>query len=393
MRLAYVCADPGVPVFGRKGCSIHVQEVLRALRRRGVGVDLFAARLDGEPPPSLASVRLHNLPAPPKGDPAARERAALLANGDLGAALERSGPFDLVYERYSLWSAAAMEYARDNGVPGLLEVNAPLIEEQARHRDLVDRAGAERVAARAFGAASALIAVSDGVASYLDGWPEARGRVHVVPNGVDPERFRPDVPPALPRAPGSFVIGFVGTLKPWHGLPTLVEAFARLRPEAPGASLIIVGDGPERSDLEAELAARGVSGAVRLTGAVDPAAVPGLLTAMDVAVAPYPQLPDFYFSPLKVYEYMAAGRTVVASRIGQLADLIQHDVNGLLVPPGDPAALAEALGQLRRRPAWRARLGEAARATVLRERTWDAVAGRILSLAGRRAGAAVDARP
>ena len=73
MRLAYVCADPGVPVFGRKGASIHVQEVVRALDARGVEVELFASRTGGDPPPGLEKVPLHGLPAPPKGDLAARE--------------------------------------------------------------------------------------------------------------------------------------------------------------------------------------------------------------------------------------------------------------------------------------------------------------------------------
>jgi glycosyltransferase involved in cell wall biosynthesis len=101
----------------------------------------------------------------------------------------------------------------------------------------------------------------------------------------------------------------------------------------------------------------------------------------DAAVAPYPQLERFYFSPLKVYEYMAAGLPVVASRVGQLAGLIQHRKNGLLCPPGDAAALAGALGELHADPGLRLRLGAAAREAVLREHTWAAAARRTLRLA------------
>src|SRR6516165_1722652 len=143
MRIAYVCADLGVSVFGHKGCSIHVQEVVRALAARDARVELFARRLEGEPPAGFEAVRLHSLPAVPRGDHAAREQAALAANGEVRAILEQEGPFDLVYERYSLWSFAPMEYARDEGIPGLLEVNAPLIAEQQEHRILIDRPGAE----------------------------------------------------------------------------------------------------------------------------------------------------------------------------------------------------------------------------------------------------------
>jgi glycosyltransferase involved in cell wall biosynthesis len=172
-------------------------------------------------------------------------------------------------------------------------------------------------------------------------------------------------------------------MKPWHGLDVLVEAFARLHARAPDARLLLVGDGPARAAVCADLSARGLGGALHCTGAVAPDAVPGLLTSLDVAVAPYPDSGggSFYFSPLKVYEYLAAGRAVVASRVGQLEAVIQHDVNGLLCPPGDPAALAAALEQLRSEPAVRARLGQAARANVLRRHTWDAVAARVLELA------------
>ena len=388
MRLAYVCADPGVPVFGRKGCSVHVQEVLRALHGHGARVELFAVRFDGDPPPGLETVGIHRLPAGPKGERPARERATLAANRDLLQALERAGPFDVVYERYALWSYAGMEYARARGVPGLLEVNAPLIEEQAEHRGLVDRAGAERVAERVFAAAAALLTVSEEVAAYLERYPAALGRLHVVPNGVNPDRFVPGLRPSRPGRPGTFTVGFLGSLKAWHGLPVLVEAFARLQDGASGSRLLVVGDGPERARLEADLAARGLAQAAQLTGAVDPGEVPGLLASMDVAVAPYPNLENFYFSPLKVYEYMAAGLPVVASRVGQLAGLIRDGVNGILCPPGDSGALAEALERLRQEPEWGTRLGQAARATVLRDHTWAAVARRILRLAGLGTSAA-----
>ena len=139
------------------------------------------------------------------------------------------------------------------------------------------------------------------------------------------------------------------------------------------------------------VAARGLREAALFTGAVAPHQVPGLLASMDVAVAPYPKLANFYFSPLKVYEYMAAGLPVVASRIGQLTQVLRHEETGLLCPPGDAAALAAALERLRCDPALRKRLGAAARATALKKHTWDAVARRILSLATRQPAHALTA--
>ncbi len=381
MRIAYVCADPGIPVFGTKGSSVHVQEVVRAFLARGAQVEIFATRFDGEPPEDLRDAGVHWLSALPKGNIAARERASLGANRGLQAMLRGTGSFDMVYERYSLWSFAGTEYARDARIPGVLEVNAPLIEEQERHRGLVDRGTAEQVAQRVFDAASAIVVVSREVAKYLDRYPGVTDRVHVVPNGVNAERFRPEVLPMYPDRGGAFTVGFVGTLKPWHGMRVLSSAFGIFHAEHPDSRLIIGGDGPERESVEAELTEAGAGKSVIFAGPLVPEQVPSLLTSFDAAVAPYPQNGDFYFSPLKMYEYMASGRPVVASAIGQIPDVIEDEVNGLLCDPGDARSFAEAFSRLRASPELCARLGNAARQTILDAHTWPMVVERILSLA------------
>jgi glycosyltransferase involved in cell wall biosynthesis len=379
-RIAYVCADGGVPIFGNKGSSVHVQEMVRALRAEGASVELFATRVDGPPPEGLETVTIHTLPALPRGDLRVRERAAMAGNATLLARLREAGPFDVIYERYSLWSHAAMEHAAGSAVPGILEVNAPLIAEQIAHRGLLHVQEAEDAAARAFAAASALVAVSPGVAAHLQRHPAAAGRVHVIANGVDPGRFDT----GGRRAPGSAVtVGFVGTLKPWHGLDVLVDAFAIALEVSPSLRLLVVGDGPERASVEGRIAAAGIADHVTLTGAVPPAAIPGLLAGMDIAVAPYPDLLDFYFSPLKLYEYMAAGLAVVASRVGTIPHDVRDGREGLLYPPGSTSALADALLRLAADEPLRRRLGRAGRAAVCRDHTWRGVARRTLALAAR----------
>src|SRR5206468_4460757 len=126
------------------------------------------------------------------------------------------------------------------------------------------------VAERTFAAATALLAVSAEMAAYLERFPVTRGRVHVVPNGVSLDRFPPGLRPSRPGRAGVFTVGFVGGLKPWHGLPVLVEAFALLRQRDRDARLLVVGEGAERECLQADLAARGLTGAAELTGAVGP---------------------------------------------------------------------------------------------------------------------------
>ena len=274
-----------------------------------------------------------------------------------------------------------MEFAREQGIPGVLEVNAPLIDEQAVHRGLTDRAAAEAVAARAFAAARVIACVSEGVAE----WVRTRGqdlscKVHVVPNAVNPHRFGPHGAQRRPPVAGTFVIGFVGTLKPWHGLPALAEAFAQLHLRVSEARLLIVGDGPERETLVNVLKERGLLNAVHFAGAVDPEEIPGWLASMHVAVAPYPALENFYFSPLKMFEYLAAGLPTVASRVGQITELLRDGETALLVPPGDAKALGEALSRLRADEGLRVRLGNTGRAWVKRHHTWDAAVARLLHM-------------
>ncbi|MGF1541038.1 MAG: glycosyltransferase family 4 protein [Pleurocapsa sp.] len=378
MRVAYICADPGIPVFGQKGCSIHVQEVIRSLLQKNVQVSLFTNRLGEKIPPDFQQVKVYPLPTIPKVERAVRERVARSINPDLELELSLAQPFDFIYERYSLWSYSAMEYARKMGIPGILEVNAPLILEQEKHRGLVDKAAAEAIARRVFEAASTIIAVSREVKEYVSQYVRDAETIKVIPNGVNPQRFKLNLPVKNTK---QFTVGFVGSLKPWHGLPVLIEAFAAFHQQHPQARLLIVGDGKERDRLTQMIAEKNLAPAVHFTGAVSPEAVPYWLSQMDVAVAPYPHSDDFYFSPLKVYEYMAAGLPVIASHIGQIPEVIEDRVNGLLIPPGDEAALANALEYLWRSPLLRRRLGDSARSKILQHHTWEKVAEKILGFA------------
>ena len=381
MKIAYINADPDVPVFGNRGCSVHVQEVLLAMLQRGDEVHLFTTRIGEEAPPSITALQIHPLPKIPRGDAASRERAALTNNDALREALAREAgesPFNLVYERYSLWSCAGMDFACEQHTPCVLEVNAPLLEEQISARTLLNRAAAEDIAMRAFRAATVITAVSRQLAYVLEQHPSARGKVQIVPNAVNAERFM-SAGASLPKN-GSFVIGFVGTLRASQGIPKLIEAFALVAEQSPRAQLLIVGDGPDRESFDREIAARKLVSRVRFTGSVAPESLPGLLASMDVAVAPYPALAQFYGSPLKLYEYMAAGLPIVASRLGQIEELIEDGETGLLVPPGDTAKLADTLNRLESDADLRARLGGSAQNAV-QDHTWANLLEYTLSLA------------
>ncbi|WP_082696856.1 MULTISPECIES: glycosyltransferase family 4 protein [Kocuria] len=390
MRLAYVCADPGVPVFGTKGASVHVQEVLRTWRARGAEVRLYATRLGEDVPDDLADVPVVHVPvqaAPATTAPgrtarvAARERAQAHAARWIAERVVADGA-DAVYERYSLFSTALTEITDALGVPGILEVNAPLIDEQQTHRDLVDRAAALAALCAQVGAATRTVCVSEPVAHWVDRTVAVAGgragRVLVVPNGVNVDRIRPCADSAVAGPdPVPPVVVFVGTLKPWHG----VEHLLRARSVATADwRLRVVGDGPQRVPLEELAAELGVE--VEFTGAVAPAGIPDLLADCAVAVAPYPATQDAagqYFSPLKICEYAAAALPVVASRVGQVPAAVEDRVTGLLVEPSDPAALARAVDTLVADPDRRRAMGRAGRRDAVARRSWAAALDRTLA--------------
>ncbi|MFB0834100.1 glycosyltransferase [Arthrobacter halodurans] len=385
LRVAYACVDPGIPFFGTKGASVHVQEIVRALRARGAEVRLYCTRAGDRVPADLADLPVTELPIPP-GPAAVREEAQAGASRAMVRRIAADGA-DLVYERYSLFSTVLASLARDHAIPGILEVNAPLIDEQRTHRELHREDEARRALWDQVGAAARTVCVSAPVADWVRGrvGPEAGSRVVVVANGVNTDRIRPrpaagtggnpEVPPEVSPA-----VVFVGTLKPWHGVEVLVDAVARSRGHW---RLRIVGDGPLAGSLRDRAAAHGprVRDRIEFAGAVDPERVGALLGEATIAVAPYPAASDAdaYFSPLKIYEYLAAGLPVVASRVGQVPGIVRDGRTGVLVEPSDAADLAAALDALADDPVRRARLGAAARAEALAEHGWDRVLGRVLA--------------
>ncbi|HVL83578.1 MAG TPA: glycosyltransferase [Pseudonocardia sp.] len=389
----YICTDPGVPAFGAKGCSVHVQEVLRRLTVRFREVHLITTRPGGTPPPELAGVVVHALTRPAGPDLATREQAQCAADAaaaEVLATLFRRvgpGPVELVYQRYALWSAATLETARALGVPSVLEINAPLLTEQAAHRGLVDAARATRRTARLLAAADAPFAVSGPVARWAERLDPRRRTVPVVPNGVDVERFTPaGVAPA--GSTGALTVAFSGTFKPWHGLDLLVGATAAARERGARLRLLLIGDGPEHTATVAAAARHGIP--VTATGQVDPARVPALLHGADLAVAPYPapalgpaggpSAGPHYFSPLKVAEYLAAGLPTVASAIADLPDLVADGVEALLVAPGDLDGTADALVRLATEPALRRRLAAGGRRAAEDRFSWASVVDTTLAL-------------
>src|SRR5947208_5216857 len=221
--------------------------------------------------------------------------------------------------------------------------------------------------------ADLVVAVSEALRSRLVQAGVRPERIRTLPNAVDTRRFHPGVSREPVRSElhldGQFVVGFVASFKKWHGADLLIQAFRDLHAIDNSTHLLLVGDGPLRPLAEADVRLAGLEKAVTFAGSVAHDDVPRYVAAMDVAVAPYPALNEFYYSPLKLFEYMAAGRAVVASRVGQVAEIVADGVTGLLFEPGDVADLVGCIRSLRDNPALRRELGRNASAACAK-RTW-----------------------
>jgi glycosyltransferase involved in cell wall biosynthesis len=366
MRLLFLSADPGVPVLGHKGASVHVRELATALANAGTEVHIASPRVEPEGDRLDAPVTLH--PVAPVLPKAHADSSALAAAVDRQAEqvlrLARALAVEAVYERFSLFSAAGARAAAALKIRHVVEVNAPLRNEAARFRTLPHPRDAALLEREALGAAERVLAVSEPLARRLVADGVHARRVEVLPNGVDSARFRPTI-----RDETRFVAGFAGSLKPWHGVEILVEALAA----APETHLEVIGTGPCIDALDAL-----PPGRVTRRGTLPHREVAAAIARWDVGVAPYLPLEGFWFSPLKVLEYMAAGCCPVVSDLGDAREVLGDGERGVVVAPGDPAALSHALRTLSRDRQRTSRLGRAARAWVATERTWAAVAGRIL---------------
>ena len=410
MRIVYLNLDRGIPVLGDKGASVHVRSVVTALARLGHDVTLVCSRAgEGNAPPPgrlielppaideaalLAEGERLGLPAATLAEPLYRRELtvlahdrALVARALAALALEGVRP-DLVYERHALFHLAGIAIAAACGVPRVLEVNAPLAEEQARYRGLALRDLAAEREARSWRGADLAVPVSDDVRAHLlaAGVPDAR--VLVTPNGVDTGLFRADpLGAAEVRQRWGLgddpVIGFVGSFKAWHGVGFLIEALGRLRQAIPRVRLLAVGAGPKLAEAQALAASLGQGEAAVFTGAVPHAAIPAHLAAMDLTVAPYPAQDGFYFSPLKIVESLSAGRPVVAPRIGQIESLLADGVTGLLYPPDDLSACVTAIRRLLDEPGLCRQLGGQAASQARAAWDWTAVVSRVLDRSAR----------
>lgn len=387
MKIIYICNDLGIPILGTAGSSIHIQEFINALNKFDISpVVLFQNRGSKDNNvPFIAEIEeikkvllIRNSISRKLG------LDNIFKNYELSQALNKIScgkEIDIIHERYSIFSYKGADFAEQKGIPFILEINAPLIYEQMHYRVLKWAKLAERCEKKVVREASRIITVSSELKEYFSNYtnPDV---IRVVPNGVNPDLFSPEIEPIWGNRE-KFTVGFLGSLKEWHGVENIVKAAKILKEMRKEILFLLVGDGPLKGRIESQIKSSGLESMFYFTGKVAHEDVPKYIKEMDIALAPYPRLSFFYYSPIKIFEYMSMAKPVIASSIGQINFIIRDGINGYLVEPGDHEGLAKKIKQLSQLgPQRLSEIGTNARETVLRNYTWKINAKKIISIYG-----------
>ncbi|MBN2207790.1 MAG: glycosyltransferase family 4 protein [Candidatus Coatesbacteria bacterium] len=379
-KILYVCPDEGIDLFGARGCSTHVREMCRAFKSLGCGVKLLLA---GDQGPCDESFGLqYETSAPPKSKKLGYDLRKIIANRRLFKRLRGLVPDfkpDVIYERYDLYSTAAATVASCNRIPYVLEVNAPLIVEQ---RDILHF---PRVAAsyqrRTFRKANLLVGVSEEVCSMLERVAPKR-RVLLVENGVNEDVFGPSLSGASVRLEHGLndrlVVGFIGSLKGWQGVRTLIRAASILLAERDDVRFLVVGGGNNLHTYRKMVDEAALSGKFFLVGPKPHSLIPSYIAAADICVAPYTPQQEFYFSPIKLLEYISCAKPIVASDLPPIRRMLTHGQDALLAKPGDEMDLAAKIAELLDDAESRKRLARSAHERFAGKKTWALCAQRVL---------------
>jgi glycosyltransferase involved in cell wall biosynthesis len=361
-------------VQSRDGQSVHIDELVAAFRRGGhqvlvAGPSLYQkASFGGES--KLVSMARRILPA------ATAELAEILYNLPAFLRLwraQKSFAPDLIYERYNLYHFAGVLQAWWRGIPLYLEVNAPLAEERERFGNLRLRRLARWLEALTWRSADRVFVVTGVLGEMVAGAGVVRDRITVTANGVGRDSFSHEGYQVAAGKP--VTIGFIGFVRDWHGLDGAIAGLAA-EPADPAVRLIIAGEGPARPALEAQAEALGVSDRVQFIGLQRREDVENVIRGFDIALQPRAVA---YASPLKLFEYMACGRAIVAPDQPNIREILGDGETALLFDPDEPGAMWRAVRRLAADPRLREKIGRAARRALdTNDYTWEGNATRII---------------
>jgi glycosyltransferase involved in cell wall biosynthesis len=289
-------------------------------------------------------------------------------------------PRAVLYERHANFMFMGVLLGKWFGRPVVLEVNE--LAGFKRARGLIMERLARKIDARVFSLADHILCVSAVLADEVRQRGANTECVHVLPNAIDPSRFRNSRAALSLRAKLSLedaiVIGHVGLFYRWDRLDILIELVKSFHDGHPHVKVLLVGDGPEMDNLKETSHRLGIEDSVIFSGSVHRDDVPAYIDAMDICV-----LPDSnaFGSPIALFEFMAMGKPCVVPDLGPMRDVIEDHVTGMVFPHGDYAALGSVLLRLVEDSALRSQLGSRARDTVFKRHTWAVNARFLVQLA------------
>lgn len=376
-RVSYIRSDFWLKNNTPNGAVAHTEGVVNALVKQGYEVDIVSSY----PIPFLKKYHSLRVCTPNGWTTGISELEEMEYNRQLLDSLKKGDEKpDLVYQRYGRNSYAGLLYARQIGVPFILEYNGSEIwmsknwSHPLRYESVTDEI--ERCVLTH---ADLVVGNAEAFRSELVSKGVEEKRILIIPNGVDPERFTPSasgksVRECLGIGEEEVVVSFSGSFGPWHGAETLALTIPLVTSKNKKIRYLFIGGGARLENVKKVVFESEASDRVIFTGFVDREIMPEYLAASDILVSPQVPNPDgtpFFGSPTKLFEYMSMGKAIVASDLDQIGKLLTHEEDALLVPPGDANRLAEAILLLAEDYDLRKRLGNQARIVAMNKYSWD----------------------
>lgn len=303
-----------------------------------------------------------------------------------------------IYQRYSLNNFSGLQLARHYKVPYVLEYNGSEIWVGRNWGSVLKyEAMSEKIEDLDLKECDMAVVVSRPLKDEMVKRGVPAEKILVNPNGVDSEKYSPEVDDSKVRQKygleGKVVLGFIGTFGRWHGAEVLAQAFGELVRDFPeyraSLRLLMIGNGMTLPRVKEILGQWHVLDLCLLTGTIPQAEGPAHLAACDILASPTVPNPDgspFFGSPTKLFEYMAMGKGIVASDLDQIGEILKHDETAWMVKPGNKDSLKEGLKVLIGDKDLRQRLGRAARIECVAKYTWKEHTRKIIEKLKERCG-------
>lgn len=310
--------------------------------------------------------------------------------------LHREEKFDIIHERFGLFSYGGYRSAREMNIPLLFEVNGPVIEEKQNHTEPLK--GLELLSAKisrktALKHGDGFVAISNIMKEIMvEEWGLSSEKIYVMPNCADHKIFAREglrqegleLRKKLGYNDGEFVLSFVGSFFPWYGLEVFFEAFGKAYKEKKNLRLLMVGEGEIENDLKKIAKEARFLEIIKWVGRVPHEEVPVYLNSADAAIAPFRRLPTkFFSSAIKIFEYMMSGSAILAPNLGQIAEVIKEGFSGIFFEPGDVESVKTGILKISESKEKCRMMGENAQKEALKKYTWEKYGQQLVEIYGK----------